>query len=156
MNKTVTPVPEGHRTIAPCLVVKSAEAALAFYRAAFGAAELMCIRDSEGRVMHAEIQIGDSRLMLMEECPEMQILSPESLGGTPVSIHLYVPDADGLFRQATDAGASVVAPPKDQIHGDRCGSVRDPFGHLWQIATHQEDVPLDELQARFETLCFTY
>ena len=151
MHHHVNPIPEGHRTIAPCLVVKCAETALDFYRRAFGAAELSCVQDAEGRVSHAEIQIGDSRLMLIDEYPEMQILSPESLGGTPVSIHLYVESADALFRQATEAGATVVAPLKDQYYGDRCGSVRDPFGHLWQIATHLEDVPRDELVERLES-----
>ncbi len=156
MNKTVNPVPEGHRTVTPYLVVKSAETALEFYRDAFGAAVLTCVRDAEGRITHAEIQIGDSRLMLMDEFPEMQIFSPESLGGTPVSIHLYVEGADSLFKQATDAGATVVAPMKDQPYGDRCGSIRDPYGHLWQIATHQKDVPVDEQQPSLETLSFTY
>lgn len=152
MTRAINPVPEGHHTLAPCLVVTNAEAALEFYRRAFGAAELMCVRDSGGRVTHAELQIGDSRLMLIDEYPEMQILSPESLGGTPVSIHLYVENADALFRQATEAGATVVAPLKDQYYGDRCGSVRDPFGHLWQIATHVEDVPADELVDRIESV----
>lgn len=152
MTNMIDSIPEGYSTVTPYLIIKDVAKSMDFYRKAFNAAGLMHIRDSAGRTMHAEIQIGSSLIILADEQPEMQILSPESLGGTPVALHLYVQNADALFHQALQAGAQVVSPMKDQLSGDRCGSVRDPFGHLWHLAARQEKVDFDEQQLRVENL----
>ena len=148
----VKPIPDGYHTLTPYLIVKEAAKALDFYRAAFGAEEMLRIPGPGGKVGHAEIRIGDSRLMLADEFPDMGALGPQSLGGSPVFLHLYVPDVDSRFRQAVAAGAKVVREVKDQFYGDRSGMVADPFGHLWAIATHKEDISPDELRRRSEAM----
>jgi PhnB protein len=142
------PIPEGYHTATPYLIVKDAAKAIEFYKKAFGAAEMMRMTQPDGRVGHAEIKIGDSPIMLADEFPEMGARSPQSLGGSPVSILLYVQDVDALTSQAITAGAKVVRPVKDQFYGDRSGSLEDPFGHQWHIATHVEDVPPEEMKKR--------
>ncbi|MGE5755580.1 MAG: VOC family protein, partial [Planctomycetaceae bacterium] len=116
----------------------------------FGATELFRMAGPGGRVMHAEIKIGNSPIMMADECPEMRARSPQSVGGSPVGILLYVEDVDALFNQAVAAGAKVTRPVQDQFYGDRAGGLEDPFGHVWHVATHKEDVPPEEIYRRFE------
>jgi len=140
--------PEGYHTATPYLIIKDAAQAIEFYKKAFGATEVMRFAQPDGRIGHAEIKIGDSHIMLADEFPEMGARSPQSLGGSPVSILLYVEDVDAQAKQAVAAGAKVVRPVKDQFYGDRSGSFEDPFGHQWHIATHVEDVAPDEMHKR--------
>ena len=144
----VKPVPQGYHTATPYLIIKDAARAIEFYKRAFGATELLRMAEPSGKVSHAEIKIGDSRIMISDESPERGTHSPESLGGSPVSIFLYVEDVDALSRQATGAGAKVVMPVQDQFWGDRYGRLADPFGHIWDIATHIEDVNSEEMHKR--------
>jgi PhnB protein len=148
MKDKPNPIPQGYHTATPYLIVRDAARALDFYKQAFGAIETMRFPGPGGKVMHAEIKIGDSPIMLADECPEMGARSPQSLGGSPVSLMLYVEDVDGLTKQALDAGATVLRPVQDQFYGDRSGMITDPFGHSWSIATHIEDVPPEELARR--------
>jgi len=141
-------IPEGYHTLTPYLVVSGAGRAIDFYKQAFGATELMRMPGPGGRIMHAEIQIGDSRLMLADECPEMDARSPQSVGGTPVGLALYVEDVDAVTARALSAGAKVVRPVQDQFYGDRSGTIADPFGHKWTIGTHKEDLSPEEIQKR--------
>ena len=142
------PVPEGYHTATPYLIIKDAAKAIEFYKKAFGAKEMMRMSQPDGRIGHAEIKIGDSPIMLADEFPEMGARSPQSLGGSPVSILLYVEDVDAFAKQAVTAGTKVVRPVKDQFYGDRSGSFEDPFGHQWHIATHVEDVAPEEMHKR--------
>jgi PhnB protein len=151
MTGKVKPIPDGYHTATPYLIVKDAAKAIEFYKKAFGATELMRMGDGK-KIHHAEIKIGNSPIMLADECPEMQALSPETLGGSPITIMLYVENVDSLFAQAVEAGAKVQRPLADQFYGDRTGGVQDPFGHKWYIATHIEDVPHDELQKRSQAM----
>jgi PhnB protein len=144
MAGTVKAIPDGYHTATPYLIVSGAAKALDFYKKAFGATELFRMPQPDGRIGHAEIQIGSSRIMLADEFPERDIRSPQTLGGSPVSIMLYVEDADHVFDQAVAAGAKVTRPLQNQFYGDR----QDPFGHEWHIATHVEDVAPEELQKR--------
>lgn len=149
---TVKPTPEGFHAITPYLSVKDAKAAIAFYEGVFGASEVGRILMPGGTVGHAELQIGDTRLMLAEEMPEWGNKSPSTLGGSPVGIALYVADVDATYQRAIDAGATVVEPVKDQFYGDRAGSLLDPFGHKWHVMTHIEDVTFDEMQKRCDAM----
>jgi PhnB protein len=148
MPTRVKPIPEGYHAVTPYLIAKDAARAIAFYQKAFGAKELFRMARPDGRVEHAELQIGDSRIMLADESPELGARSPQSIGGTPVTIHLYVDDVDAVVKRAVDAGAQLMRPIADQFYGDRNGSVADPFGHMWWISTHKEDVPADEMKRR--------
>jgi PhnB protein len=148
MTSRVKPTPEGYHTATPYLIVKDAARAIEFYKKAFGAMELMRMANPSGKIGHAEIKIGDSPIMLADEVPEMGHRSPESLGGSPVSILLYVQDVDTVFNQAVAAGAKVQRPVADQFYGDRTGGVTDPFGHVWYVATHMEDVSPEEMRKR--------
>jgi len=142
-------IPDGYSSVTPYLIVKGAAAALDFYRKAFGATELFRLEpDEQGRIGHAEIQIGNSRIMLADEFPERHIVSAESLGNSPVSLLLYVEDVDAVAAQAVAAGAKVLRPVADQFYGDRSGWFADPFGHRWGIATHKEDVSPQEMEER--------
>jgi len=145
---SVKAIPEGYHSITPYLIVKGAAAALEFYKKAFNAAELFRMADPSGTIGHAEIQIGDSRIMLADEFPEMGARSPDTVGGTPVGLCLYVEDVDTLYQQALAAGARELRPLQDQFYGDRSGTLLDPFGHQWTLATHVEDVPPEELERR--------
>ncbi len=144
----VKPVPEGYHTVTPYLIVKGAARALEFYKKAFGAVERFRMADPSGKVGHAEIQIGDSVIMLADEFPEMDALAPQTPGVTPVGIHLYVEDVDRMAAQALAAGATVKRAVQDQFYGDRSGTVIDPFGHAWTIATHKEDLTPEEIGRR--------
>jgi PhnB protein len=143
-------IPDGYHTATPYLIVSGAAKAIDFYRQAFGAREVMRFEGPGGKVMHAELQIGDSRIMLADECPEMNARSPLALGGTHTSILLYVDDVDSFAKRAKAAGAKEIRPVKDQFYGDRSGTFSDPFGHMWTISTHVEDVADDELRRRAE------
>jgi PhnB protein len=144
----VKPVPKGYHTATPYLIVNDGAMAIKFYKKAFGATEIMNMKAPGGKTMHAEIQIGDSRIMLADECPEMGARSPQALGGSPVSIMLYVEDVDALAKKAVAAGAKVLRPVQDQFYGDRSGGFEDPFGHSWHLSTHIEDVSPDEIKKR--------
>jgi PhnB protein len=141
-------VPAGYHTATPYLVIAGAARALQFYAQAFGAAEVMRLDMPDGRVAHAEIQIGDSRIMLADEFPEWDARGPKTIGGSSVSLMLYVPDCDAVFNQAVAAGATPTMPVADQFYGDRCGRVEDPFGHKWMIATHKKELSPEEIKAR--------
>ncbi len=148
----VKPVPAGYHTATPYLVCKGADQAIECYKKAFGATELLRMPGPDGKVMHAEIKIGDSPIMLGEEVPEMGFRCPQTLGGSPVGIMLYVEDVDGLFEQAIEAGGKQQRPIVDQFYGDRSGTLEDPFGHIWTIATHKEDLSPEQINARFEEM----
>jgi PhnB protein len=147
---SVRPIPEGYHTATAYLIVQGAARALEFYKKAFSAVELFRLEGPDGKIGHAEIKIGDSPIMLADEHPHMGFRSPQSLGGTPVSMVLYVEDVDKRFSQAVAAGATVMRPVKDQFYGDRSGTVTDPFGHVWTIATHKEDIAPEEMSRRAE------
>jgi PhnB protein len=137
--------------LTPHLVVKGASKAIDFYKKAFGAEEIRRMHGPDGKsIMHAELKIGNSRLMLVDEFPEMNAHAPESIGGTPVTIHMYVEDADAVFTRAVNAGAQARMPLADMFWGDRYGVLADPFGHLWSIATHKEDLTPEEIGERMQ------
>ena len=148
MSNKVNPIPEAYRGATPYLSVKDATRAIEFYKRAFGAREVMQMRQPDGRVGHAELRIGDAPIMLADEFPEINFRSPQSLGGTPVNILIYVNDVDALVDQATAAGAKLLRPVEDQFYGGRVGVIEDPFGHSWSFATHIEDVSPEEMQKR--------
>jgi PhnB protein len=149
---TVNAIPAGHRTVTPYLTVKNGARALEFYKKAFGATEVSRLMMPDGRLGHAEIRLGDSIVMLSDEFPEYGGKAPDTLGGSPVSIHLYVPDVDAFFKKAVAAGAQERKPVMDQFYGDRSGQLADPFGHLWWVATHREDIAPEELKRRVESM----
>jgi PhnB protein len=144
----VKAVPEGYHTATPYLIVDGAATALEFYRKAFGATERMRFAAPGGKIGHAEITIGNSAIMLADEHPEMGYRGPQAIGGTPVSIHLYVENVDEVFPRAVAAGATALRPVADQFYGDRSGTLRDPFGHVWHVATHKEDLSPEEMHRR--------
>lgn len=148
MASAVKPIPEGYHSVTPYLIVQDGARAIAFYEQAFGARELYRMMQPDGRVGHAELAIGDSRVMLADEAPEVDARSPRTIGGSPVTIHLYVEDVDGVVARAEAAGARVVRPVRDQFYGDRLGVLVDPFGHVWSVATHVEDLSAEELTRR--------
>lgn len=150
MTSSINPIPDGYHTLTPYLAVKDAAAALAFYHIAFGAEELMRLHMPEGGIAHAEFTIGDSHFMISDEYPNTTCRSPESLGGSTVKLHLYVDDCDATFAQAIASGATETMPLSNQFWGDRMGSLTDPFGHHWLIASHVEDVDPSEFQSRME------
>ena len=151
MSVAVKPIPEGYHSITPYLTVRYADQAIDFYRKAFGAEELGRMLGPDGKtVMHAELKIGDSRFFLGEEMIEMECRSPLTLGGSPSGIYLYVRDVDETFRNALEAGATEKKPIEDMFWGDRTGSVIDPSGHTWDLATRREEVPPEEMKRRGE------
>ena len=149
---SATPIPAGYHTVTPYLAIKNAVKALEFYKTTFGATETSKLMLPDGRLGHAEIRLGDSVIMLSDEFPEYGGKSPETLGGSPVSIHLYVEDVDVFFKRALAAGAKERKPITDQFYGDRSGQLEDPFGHLWWVATHREDVAPEELRKRVQAM----
>ncbi|HZS29592.1 MAG TPA: VOC family protein [Candidatus Angelobacter sp.] len=149
MPISVKPIPEGFHTIQPGLVVRNAVQAIDFYKKALGAQEISRMPGPDGKIMHAELKIGDSVFFLSEENPNMGFVkSPQTLGGSTVSINVYVPDVDQVFKQAISSGAKESMPVADQFWGDRYGSIADPFGYVWGIATHKENLSNDEIQKR--------
>jgi len=147
----VAPIPEGYSTITPLLVVDGAADAIEFYKKAFGAREILRRPGPDGRLMHAEIRIGDSRIMLVDAFPGRRSKAPAALGGSPVTIHMYVEDADAIFTSAIAAGAQVTMPIDDMFWGDRYGRLEDPFGHQWSIATRRENLSEEEIVSRAPT-----
>ncbi len=141
-------IPVGYHTATPYLIIANAARAIDFYKQVFGAKELIRMPGPDGKIGHAEIQIGDSRLMLADEFPQCDALSPTTVGGSPVSVLLYFEDADAILDKAVTAGAKVLRPMQNQFYGDRSGMFVDPFGHKWAVATHVEDVPPAELEKR--------
>lgn len=146
----VKPIPEGYHTVTPFLTVRDAAGAIEFYERAFGAKSRGVMKGPDGKVMHAELQIGDSIIMLSDEFPEYGALSPQSLPGSPAGLHIYVEDADAAFDRAVKAGAQVEAPVMEQFWGDRYGRLKDPYGHKWSIATHVKDLSMDEMNRGME------
>ena len=148
----VSPIPQGYHSITPYLVIKGAAQAIEYYKKVFGATEVVRMNAPDGKVGHAELQIGDSRIMLADENPSMGAgyTSATSIGNSPVSLYLYLPDVDRVIERAAAAGAKILKPAQDQFYGDRSGFIQDPFGHLWGIATHVEDVSPEEMKERMK------
>ena len=146
----VRPIPEGYHTATPYLTVKNAAQAIDFYVKALGAKEVMRMASPDGKIGHAELKIGDSMIMLADEFPQRATKSPQTLGGCTSAVFLYVQDVDALFKQATAAGGKPIMPPQDMFWGDRYGQFHDPFGHVWSVATHKEDVSPQEMKKRSE------
>ena len=148
MPEKVKPIPDGYHSVTPYLIFNGGARAIEFYKQAFGATELFRMEGPDGRIGHAEIRIGDSHVMLADEHPEIGARSPQSIGGSPISLMLYVEDVDATVSRAVEAGAKLTRPVANQFYGDRTGGVEDPFGHAWYIATHVEDVAPEELKKR--------
>lgn len=147
----VKPIPEGYHSVTPYLCISGAVKALEYYKKAFGAIELFRM-EHDGKIGHAEIKIGDSPIMLADEFPETGLLSPQTLGGSPVGIMIYVEDVDTIYKQAIDAGGIEKKAVQDQFYGDRSGTLTDPFGHVWTVATHTEDVSSEEIDKRMAAM----
>ncbi len=144
----VQPIPEGYPRVTPYLCVDGAGAAIEFYSRVLGATERMRMPAPDGKIGHAEVQIGDSVIMISDEMPEMGFIGPRTVGGTPVGLSVYVEDVDAVFDRAVKAGAKALRPVEDQFYGDRSGTFEDPFGHMWNVASHIEDVSPDEMARR--------
>lgn len=150
--RTAKPIPDGRQVLTPYLIVRNTAKAIESYADVFGAKEVFRLTEPQGKIGHAELRIGESLLMLAGEYPDFGALSPASIGGSPVSIHLYVADVDRVVAGAASAGATVLRAVKDEFYGDRAGMIVDPFGHKWHIATHAEDVSPQEMQRRWEAM----
>ena len=148
----VKPIPEGMHSVTPHLVCAGAAEAIEFYKKAFGAKEEGRLPGADGKIMHAVIRIGDSAIMLVDEMPQWGALGPKALKGTPVTIHLYVEDADAFVARAVQAGAKVTMPLDDMFWGDRYGKLEDPFGHHWSVGTHKRDVTREEMQQAMKSM----
>jgi len=148
----VNPIPDGYNSVTPYLYIRGASAAIDFYKRAFGAVEVMRLSGPDGRIGHAELRIGNSMVMLADEHPEMKVVGPQSLGGTSMGILLYVVDVDDVVSRAVAAGAKIERPIQNQFYGDRSGTIVDPYGHNWTIATHVEDVSAAEMEERMKKL----
>ena len=144
----VKPIPEGYHSVTPYLIIKGAADAIEFYKKAFGATELFRFPAPDGKIGHAEIKIGDSPIMLADEFAEMGYKGPQALGGSPVSLMIYLEDVDTVLNRAVEAGASVKEAVQDKFYGDRTGTLTDPFGHVWHVSTHKEDVSMEEMEER--------
>ncbi len=149
---SVKPIPDGYHTLTPYLIIKGAAEAIDFYKRAFDANELFRVPGPNGVLMHAEIKIGDSIIMLADEFPQMDALGPKTIGGSPVGLMLYLPNVDEVFHRAIAAGAKELRPLQNQFYGDRSGTVEDPFGHKWTISTHIEDVTSEEIERRMAAM----
>jgi PhnB protein len=152
MTGKAKPIPDGYQAATPYLCVKDAAAAIEFYKKAFGAIELLRIVGPDGKVGHAEMKIGNAPIMLSDEYPEMQVVSPQTLGGSSVTIMIFFEDVDALAKQAVAAGAKLVRQVEDQFYGDRSGLLEDPFGHRWSVATRKEDMTPEEMRKRAKAL----
>lgn len=145
---SVKPVPDGFHNVTPYLFIRGAGAAIDFYKKVFGATEIMRMPGPIGQIMHAELKMGDSIIMLADENPKMGAMSPQTAGGISVSLHVYIENVDDVVQKAIDNGAKLLRPVKDQFYGDRSGTLIDPFGHMWSVATHVEDVSPEEMHKR--------
>jgi len=152
MNQAVRPIPEGFTNVTPYLTCEGADQAIAFYAKAFGAVEVGRINGQDGKIMHAELRIGNAMLMLSDDFPDFGSVGPQALKGTPVMIHLYVEDADAAWSRALAAGATEVMPLADAFWGDRFGMLADPFGHRWSIATHQRDLTPEQIEEAMKSM----
>jgi PhnB protein len=141
-------IPEGYHSVTPYLFVRSAASAIDFYKSVFGATEIMRMPGSNGKIIHAELRIGDSVVMLADENPQTGVMSPQTVGGYSVGLHVYVENVDAVIQKAVESGAKMLRPIKNQFYGDRSGSLLDPFGHMWSVATHVEDVSPEEMRKR--------
>jgi len=150
--KAVHHIAEGFHSVTPYLIIKDAAKAIEFYKNVFGATEVLRMDGPGGKVGHAELQIGDSRIMLADEHPEMGYRSATTIGASPISLYVYLPDCDDVVKRAVAAGADLKKPVQDQFYGDRSGTIHDPFGHVWTVATHVEDVSKEELEERMKKL----
>jgi PhnB protein len=148
----VKPIPDGYPTVTPYLIVDGASAAIEFYCSVLGATERMRMPTPDDKVGHAELEIGNSVIMLADEFPDMDALGPRAIGGSPVSLHVYVEDVDSVFDRALGAGAKALRPVEERFYGDRSGQFEDPFGHRWDVATHVEDVPPEEMAKRMASM----
>jgi PhnB protein len=148
MASKVKHMPDGYHSVTPYLSVNGAAKAIEYYGKALGAKEVMRMPGPDGKIMHAEIEVAGSRVMIADEFPEMNFRGPKTFGGSSVHLQLYVPDVDAVVKRSVAAGAKLLRPIEDKFYGDRVGSVEDPFGHVWHVSTHKEDVPLDELARR--------
>ena len=149
---TIKPIPDGYHSVTPYLSIQDAATAIEFYKRAFGATESFRLVAQSGEIGHAEIKIGDSPIMLADPCEEGTFRNPQALGGSSVGLHVYVEDVDALFARAIHAGAKTVRPVQDQFYGDRTGTLADPFGHVWFIATHKEELTPEEITKRAAAL----
>lgn len=147
-GRKVLPIPKDYNVITPYLAIRGAARAIEFYKSAFGAKEVMRMPGPAGKLGHAELRFGDSKIMLSDEYEQMNFLGPQARGGTPVQIHLYVKDVDATVAKAVQLGARVVRAVQDMFYGDRSGTLEDPFGHLWHVATHKRDVPMAEMKKK--------
>ena len=148
----VKPIPEGHNSVSPYLIVNGADRALDFYKKAFGATELMRFSAPVGKIGHAEVRIGDTVVMIADEHPDHDAHAPRKFGGSPVSLHLYLDDVDAVWARATAAGGKVKQPLTHQFYGDRNGALEDPIGHTWHLSSHVEDVSAEEIARRMKTM----
>jgi PhnB protein len=148
----VKPIPDGYHTLTPYLFINGAAKALEYYTQAFGAVESMRVPGPPGKLMHAEMRVGDSAIMLADEFPDMGFRGPQTLGGSTVSILLYVEDVDTVFQRALELGGTQLKPLRDEFYGDRTGTLVDPFGHIWTVATHKEDVAPEEMEKRMQAM----
>ncbi len=148
MPASVQPIPDGYTAVTPYLTLNDAAAAIEFYQKAFGAEEVMRMPAPDGKIMHAEIRIGGAVVMLHDEAPQWKAFGARTIGDSPCSIMLYVPDVDAVVRRAVEHGATLTMEVEDQFYGDRCGALKDPFGHKWIVATHVEEVSPEEIERR--------
>ena len=151
-KQKISAIPKGYNSITPYLIVNAAKEAIQFYKTAFAAKEAMRMEGKQGKVMHAELKIGDAKIMLADEFPEMNAHAPAKFGGSPVSIHLYVKDVDKTVDKAIAAGAKVIRPIENMFYGDRCGTLEDPYGHKWHVSTHIENVTPAKMRKRMAEL----
>jgi len=151
----VKSIPEGYHNVTPYLYVRNAAGAIEFYKNVFGATELVRMAGPDGRIMHGELRLGDSVVMLADENPHMGIMSPQTVGGFSAGMLLYVPNVDAVVQKAVENGAKALRPIKDQFYGDRSGSILDPFGHMWTVSTHVEDVAPEEMKKRMAAMSHT-
>ena len=152
MSSKVKPIPEDRQSVTPYLAIKNAGAAIEFYKQVFGATEKMRMAEPDGKIGHAEIEIGKARIMISDEYPEIDILGPQSRGGSTVGLHILVEDVDTVFNRAVAAGAKQLKPVSDQFYGERSGQLADPFGHVWYIGTVKEELSDEEIQSRYEDM----
>jgi PhnB protein len=152
---TVKPIPEGYHNVTPYLYVRAAASAIDFYKKVFGATEIMRMPGSNGKIMHAELRIGDSVVMLADENPQTGVMSPQTVGGYSMGLLLYLENVDAVIQKAVESGAKLLRPIKNQFYGDRSGSLLDPFGHMWTVATHVEDVSPEEMKKRMAAMSQT-